>query len=48
VLFKNITYKIIKIKLLEGMEGTLTPKGPLFVWGTNGISGKYLWAEFLL
>jgi len=26
----------------------LTPKGPLSVWGTNEISGRYLEAEFLL
>jgi len=26
----------------------LTPKGPLSLWGTNGILGRYLWAKILL
>jgi len=25
----------------------LTPKGPLSLWGTNGIFSKYLWSQFL-
>jgi len=28
-------------------DASLSPKGPLFPWRTNGISGRYLWAEFL-
>jgi len=34
-------------KLNQSQTRTLTPKAPLSVWRTNGISGRYLQSEFI-
>jgi len=44
---KSICTDVEKI-ILKHLKKTLTPKGPLSIRGTNGISGRYLQAEFLL
>jgi len=38
---------VVPIKSASLLCTILTPKGPLSVWGTNGISGKYLQSEFI-
>jgi len=42
----KIVPKHFGLKKSLGVKG-LTPKGPLSLRGTNGISGRYLWADFL-